>query len=678
MVNPTPISVVIATDKTLLLCFEDKDATITVNTVTGGSGNYTFTLRGTLADGTQIVRAAQPSRTFAGLGAGTYQVTASDDWTCSNVSNTITIRQPNVVKASLAIDRTETCQITPRVVLTATGGTAPYYYSVDGITYNPTSFTSSVPIDLPRTTAKVTYTYYVRDTNGCLSVVSNGVTFDPVPAIVFETLSHTDIQCTGDVKGTITAIAKGGLGNFTYILTDVNGNPITPAPAQAYPGEFTDLPVGFYRVRAVSLDCTQPSEIIEITEPAQALTATLDVVNVTCSGFNNGKITVNAVGGTGRYVYAISPNLRQFFDSNIFENLRPGTYIVRVQDENGCYQDYEETITQPDPIEITEDLTLREEEHCSGEHDAQFAIDIIGGTMPYSYSLDNQNGPFTPGDTTQTKFVFSNLAGGTHVVYIVDANQCSQEITIDLALPVTLNPTYEVTYDCVNNAQSNMVVISIDKSNTDPTQISYALDTGAFQPSNIFIDVPAGPHYVTVRHTNGCEVSTELFDVNAVDPLSLIDVTKQTTEINTITVKASGGVAPYEYSFNGEPFSSSNTYRIYKSGIYKVIVRDKNGCEATIDVEGKFYDFCMPNYFTPDGIGSNNTIGPDCGALAYKDLTFDVYDRYGRVVGKYRVGGKWDGRYHGNELPTGDYWYVLKLNDPKDNREFVGHFTLYR
>ncbi len=678
LVNPTPIDVAIGVDKTVLLCFEDQDATITVNTVTGGSGNYTFTLSGTLADGTQIVRAAQPSRTFAGLGAGTYQVTASDDWTCSNVSNPITITQPAVVKASLAIDRTETCQITPRVTLTATGGTAPYYYSVDGITYNPTSFNSTVTIDLPRTAAAVTYKYYVRDSNGCLSVESNGITFEPVPAIIFETLSHTDIQCTGDVKGTITAIAKGGLGNFTYVLTDVNGNPITPAPAQVYPGEFTDLPVGFYRVRAVSLDCTQPSEIIEISEPAQALTATLVAVNITCSGFNNGKITVNAVGGTGRYVYAIAPNFEQFFDSNVFQNLRPGIYIIRVQDENGCYQDYEQEITQPDPIEITEDLTLREEEHCAGDHDAQFAIDIIGGTMPYSYSLDNQNGPFTVGDPTQTKFVFSNLAGGTHIVYIVDANQCSQEITIEMGLPVTLNPTIEVTYDCVNNAQANMVVVTIDPSN-NPADVTYSLDNnGTFQPSNIFTNVAPGPHFMVVRHTNGCEVSTDLFEVAAVDPVTLVDTTNQSNEINTISVKASGGVAPYEYSFNGEPFSSSNTYRIYKTDVYKVIVRDKNGCEATIDVPGTFYDFCLPNYFTPNGSGPNTTIGPDCGALAYKDLTFDVYDRYGRVVGKYRVGGKWDGRYHGNELPTGDYWYVLKLNDPKDPREFVGHFTLYR
>jgi gliding motility-associated-like protein len=42
------------------------------------------------------------------------------------------------------------------------------------------------------------------------------------------------------------------------------------------------------------------------------------------------------------------------------------------------------------------------------------------------------------------------------------------------------------------------------------------------------------------------------------------------------------------------------------------------------------------------------------------------------------LGESWDGKYQGVELPSGDYWYVLKLNNSKDDREFVGHFTLYR
>ena len=53
--------------------------------------------------------------------------------------------------------------------------------------------------------------------------------------------------------------------------------------------------------------------------------------------------------------------------------------------------------------------------------------------------------------------------------------------------------------------------------------------------------------------------------------------------------------------------------------------------------------------------------------------------RYGRVVEDNVVSKNgWDGLYHGAELPTGDYWYIIKLQGESDDREFVGHFTLYR
>lgn len=673
--NPKPINVAIVIDKTTLLCYDNKDATLTVNTITGGSGNYTYTLHGTAYDGTEIYRDAQPNGTFAGLGAGSYYVTAADDWTCSNPSNTVVVSQPNVVKPSLAIDRTETCAITPRVTLTATGGTAPYYYSTDGVTYNPTSFSSQVTIDLPKTTATVSYKYFVRDTNGCLGGETGAIEFSPVPAIIFETLNHTDIQCKGDVKGSITAIAKGGLGNFVYVLTDVSGTPITPAPVQLSPGEFSELAVGNYRVSVQSLDCSLPSEIIEITEPVAPLTAILVPVNISCSGFNNGKITVNATGGTGRYVYAIAPNFEQFFDSNVFENLRAGIYTIRVQDENGCFQDYEQEITQPDPLELTEVPGSMIPEYCVGDKDGYFEIQVQGGTGPYKYSLDVEAGPFSQGAVGQTIFPFDKLVGGKHTVYIIDANGCSNQVDVNMPESVILKPTFEINYDCVNNTQSNMVVITVDPSN-NAEDVDYSLDgVGLFQASNIFTNVTPGTHFVQVRHTNTCEDKTVSFDIKAYDPLTLIKTPGQ-EEMNILSVTAGGGAPGYEYSFNGEPFTSSNKYKIYKTADYVVIVRDKNGCTATITLPGIYTDICLDNYFTPGG-ATNTTWGPGCTNI-YNNLEFSIFDRYGRIIAKYHYGQKWDGRYNGAELPSGDYWYVLKLNDAKDDREFVGHFTLYR
>jgi gliding motility-associated-like protein len=91
----------------------------------------------------------------------------------------------------------------------------------------------------------------------------------------------------------------------------------------------------------------------------------------------------------------------------------------------------------------------------------------------------------------------------------------------------------------------------------------------------------------------------------------------------------------------------------------------------------EYIDVCIPNYFTPNGDGVMDGWAPGC-TVNYKDLTYDIFDRYGRKIASYRLGEYWDGKYNGAELPSGDYWYVLKLNDLKDAREFVGHFTLYR
>ena len=69
---------------------------------------------------------------------------------------------------------------------------------------------------------------------------------------------------------------------------------------------------------------------------------------------------------------------------------------------------------------------------------------------------------------------------------------------------------------------------------------------------------------------------------------------------------------------------------------------------------------------------------------SFEDIEVMIFDRYGRLLAEYsgirdRSQGLegWDGTYNGKELPTGDYWYHIVLNDDK-GRVFTGHFTLYR
>lgn len=670
---PDPIVVSATATASVLPCFGDRSGIITVNPPTGGQGsNYMYTLN-MLSENPVVSSGPQSNPVFTGLPAGTYSITVTDGFTCSATSANVVITEPTEVVPSLVLATTQTCNTQSTLTLSATGGSGPYTYSTDQtFTTTTGSFATSVTFAVP--VGK--YQYYVKDAKGCVAKISNEVKIDPLEPLVIELdVTNAVVKCMGEATGVIVANAKGGLGNYIYTLENTAGGVVRPAQPT---GRFEDLPIGTYVVKVASGDCPATSGAIEIKQPATAIQATFTPTNVSCFGESNGQIVVAATGGTGVIKYAISPDLDQFDVKNTFDKLAPGKYTVIAQDENGCYVIDEIEITQPKPLIVTELPNSMIPEVCKGDKDGAFSIEVKGGTAPYSVSLDNKNGTYTQGTATQTIFDFTNLSGGVHTVYVKDAQGCVNEFVENMPLPVVLDPTTVTNYDCVNNAQTNMVTVSVDESNTDLTQIDYSLDSdvGPWQAANIFTNIAPGTHYIVARHTNGCKVPTASFEIRAYEKLTLAESTGK-PEMNIISVTAAGGAPAYEYSFNGEPFTSSNKYKIYKTGDYVVVVRDQNGCTATITVHAVYVDVCLDNYFTPNGDGVYDTWGPGCTNI-YNNLEFSIFDRYGRVIAKYRYGQKWDGRYNGAELPSGDYWYVLKLNDEKDAREFVGHFTLYR
>ncbi|MEH6538010.1 MAG: T9SS type B sorting domain-containing protein [Psychroserpens sp.] len=671
LVEPTPIDATFTPSTTLLSCFGGQNATITISNVTGGQGTeYIYTLNTILP--TPSSSGPQTSNMFGDLGAGTYSIVISDGNECFFTSVDIVIAQPSPIQATLVKTTNQTCLTESALTLSATGGTGLYTYSNDSsFTTILGSFSSSTTFSVP----VGTYQYYVRDINGCIANVSNEITIDPLLPldINLESMNPT-INCAGDNNGSIVATAQGGLGNYIYTLEDTSGNTI-PA-TQNSPGIFTELVVGTYVVFVESGDCEIASAPISITEPTAPLTISFTVTDVTCSGNNDGVLEINATGGTGIIKYAISPQLDQFFETNIFENLAPGNYDVIVQDVLGCYEIFNFTIN--DPVQVILSIVPNSlfEETCEGEGNGEFSVDISGGTLPYSVSLDDYDGTYITGASGQTEFSFIGLNGGDHIVYVRDAQGCETEWNITFPDPVTINPIVAVEYICENNVTLNTVTVSVDVSITDLSQLDYSLDGGAYQISNIFTNVvPGTDHYIDVRHTNGCIQTTEFFDIETFDPISLVLV--EGGEQGEIIANAAGGTGEYQFSFNGEDYGTTNVFIVTESGVYTVIVTDSSGCQAMAEIELELLGPCIPNYFTPNGDGVVDTWSPGC-VEDFPNLTFDIFDRYGRKVATYRVGEFWDGRYKGTELPTGDYWYVVRPNNPTVNKEYVGHFTLYR
>lgn len=347
--------------------------------------------------------------------------------------------------------------------------------------------------------------------------------------------------------------------------------------------------------------------------------------------------------------------------------MKPGSYTVIIQDENGCYLTQDVTILEPQPIDVKVDKTTVQQELCAGEKTGAFKINIVGGTGPYSTSIDND--PYTLGRDT-----FSGLSGGNHLVIVKDSNLCEFELDVLLDPAVILNPVARISNDCVNDLPANKVTVTIDPSNK-VADVKYSLDsTGIEQDSNFFTNLTPGDHFIMVHHKNGCVDATDTFTVDKIDPLAIsIDL----GGLNEIVATVTGGSGVYQYSVNGESIGSNNKYIYFRSREYVVTVTDSNGCSVKATKNFEFIDIKIPPIFTPTGDGTNDTWKPT-NTENYPDIKFVVYDRYGREVGTFGAGQSWDGKYNGTELPMGDYWYVLKLRHSQDDREFIGHFTLYR
>ncbi|WP_282053969.1 T9SS type B sorting domain-containing protein [Maribacter luteus] len=667
---PTPVTANATPLSTALTCYGDTTGSISAVNVLNGSGNYEYQLNYYDASGTTIefTSGQQSSSDFTNLGAGIYSITVSDGWNCDVETNQVTITEPTLIEATLIRTDPLTCATGVEFELSATGGSSVYEYSLDNITFSPMT---SNPMPLPESgmLGSGSHQYYVRDLGGaCESVRSNAITETAiVPLALTVDTSAAVINCNGEATAIIYASAAGGLGNYQYELyTDASLSIATRVAGPQGSGKFTGLPAGTYYVNVTSEDCTTPAEEVIITQP-EPLTYTEEVVDVSCFSDTNGSITVTLSGGSGGYQYAISPNLNQFDTENTFTDLAPGDYTVIAQDMNGCFEVLEYTIGQPEMLQVSGTSTP---EICVGEANGTITVSITGGTAPYSTSLNDKS------NFVQDQFDFTDVAAGSYLLFVRDANGCEDNIIVEVGAGENLNATVEPVYECTGDTPNNYIVVTLE----DPTitsDVLYAMDStdpADMQLTPDYSNLAPGTHSLTIAHSNGC-VNTVEFEIQGFEPLTLV---LENNNINEITAIATGGSGEYTFYFGDKDNGDDNTYIINRTDTYIVRVVDGNGCEVIANIAMEFIDIEIPNFFTPNGDGENDKWIPD-NIEAYPEILIKIYDRYGRVVEDNVVSKNgWDGIYHGAELPTGDYWYIIKLQGESDDREFIGHFTLYR
>ena len=168
--------------------------------------------------------------------------------------------------------------------------------------------------------------------------------------------------------------------------------------------------------------------------------------------------------------------------------------------------------------------------------------------------------------------------------------------------------------------------------------------------------------FVVTVHTNPV--------ITGIDSIALRD--------RKIVLDPSVGEAPFLFAVDAQEADNNDEKYNLTFSNHIVYVTDVHGCKTDSLFKLEAPGISIPEYFTPNGNGSNDTWKIPNLADVYPNAVVRIFDRFGKLVAEMLGADTngWDGTYKGNNLPATDYWYQITIDEI--NREYVGHFTLIR
>lgn len=536
-----PSQLVVTANSVPVNCNGGNDGQINVTSAVGGIGALSYSVNGT---------AFQSGTNFPGLVAGNYTLTLQDAAGCS-VSTGVTVTQPTPVSATTSVNNAGCNGATDGVVnISGTGGAGGYMYSSNGINYSK----YGVFVNL----GAGTYTFYVKDRNGCVYQLNATVT---EPSAIVANVLTTNSTC-GNSNGSLLVQTSGGSGSgYEYSL---NG------AAFVSNNLFNNLPAATYYVEVKDGSGCRISTSGNITDSNGPQVATNDVTstNVSCHGGSDGSITVvNVTGGTGTLQYGLNGTAWQ--GSPSFFGLPAGSYTVLVRDANGCIGYQNKVITEPAAFVIS---TTNTDLVCNGVSAGEITISAIGGSGTLAYSVNN-------GASFQSSNEFSGLAAGVYTIKVRDAAGCIGSYSTTLSQPSAITIlTGVLNVTCNDEGNGEITVLSSGGTGTR----TYSLDGVNYQVSGSFPGLDGGPYTVYVKDGNGCVKSSTAF---VVEPTPVIvsanvsDVSCAGGNNGVVNLSVSGGVSPYYYAWS----DGSTTEDVFNlsAGNYSGTITDANGCTVS-------------------------------------------------------------------------------------------------
>jgi PKD repeat protein len=434
----------------------------------------------------------------------------------------------------------------------ATNATGYEWYTTGGTPATATTANTTVTYSTPGT-----YTAYLVAAGACDGnyidsvqvTISSGFTVNP---------NITQPTCAGN-DGAISISVSGSAGPFNYSID--NGTSFQPT------NTFSGLSPGTYSIVVNAANGCSGTASATLNPSAVAPTVSTTTTSPGC-GVSDGSITASATGGATPYQYSI--NGGAFGTNNVFTGLAAGSYTIMVEDNNGCQGTTSVSLSSAGGPVVSATSTAVS---CLNGNNGSVTISATGGTAPYSYSIDGTNFVSTA--------TFSNLTAGTYTVYVEDNASCTGSSSVTVSQPTTgVTHTANVTNASCGNSNGTISVTATGGA----TPYAYSLNGGAPQPSGNFTALAAGSYTVQVTDNNGCTSTLSNHTITGGTAMAANATSTNETCLDangSITVTATGGTTPYQFSINGgSTFQANGNFANLGAGSYNIVVQDGNGCSA--------------------------------------------------------------------------------------------------
>lgn len=609
--------------QTNVLCKNGSDGTVGLS-ASGGTSPYQYS-----QDGTNF----QATANFSGFPAGTVVFYVKDSKGCNKTIST-TISEPSLLVATTSVNQQVSCfgGSNGTIQVNGSGGTSPYQYSSNGTTYQTINSFGGLIQGI--------YSYWVKDANGCIKTTANTSITQPTD-IVSTISTKNDVKCFAGNDGSLTVIATGGTGTFSYAKDGTNFQ---------VSNSFLNLTAQTYTITVKDQNACLKTLTAQILQPTAFEVRSVSNQNLSCFGNNTGRIEVLGTGGTPAYQYSIDN--ATFQSSNVFTGLAAGTYTVYAKDVNNCLFNLANNVLSQ-PNEIVVSLLEKLDVDCDYYQKGAFKVGATGGVGSFTYNLSGQDLKFNPvaGQANATG-AFADLFAGNYLINAQDATGCTKSFPVTI-VPKNSHITFQVNKVLPSNCNVANGSITINSVGGGNNPYQYRLSTqNAFSNSNSFTGLGNGKYIITVA--DGLCAYNQAVDLSLPNSLSanyaISPISCQVPNGNLTITNISGGNGNYTVSIDGTNFSNNTVFNNLSPNVYAITIKDSpQSCQSVISIELKEQNradltlssktdiLCNGANTGVISMIGNNNVGPFSYALNQKASFVPNGTFTGLTAGNYKV-----------------------------------------